>query len=526
MSSTDAIDPNKELEIASSKSNKPDLTRARKAVSCLPDIHRLLPQAPEAEQGVLASILLAPEAVMELCDSYGVQSSWFHIPAHLEIFLALKSIHESSEPNFDFIKITQHLRDKGKLEAVGGAGFITSLWTYLPTAANALYYVRVLRHKWRLREMVNTGTELAARAYEDPGDPEDDGEFDLGVEFETRIAAINGCGISQSAKTSNRDLAMNTIAKIQQIYANKGKITGISTGFTKIDNLTNGLHPEEMTVIAARPSVGKTALVMNMIEHMAFAEDPCAVIIFPLEMSKQQCMDRFIASTARVNMQAVRDGILSERDFPALTAAAAKFAKCDHIEMIGIEETGGSIQKIRAITRKKVKEFRKRGFTKIVVVIDYLQLCNSTSKKAERGNREGEVSEVSRGCKLISMELKIPVVVLSQLNRTSEKEKRRPKISDLRESGALEQDADNVWLLGRPEMEVEHDDPDLPRLRGLAECEIAKQRNGPSKEMVRLTYLKEFTRFENRAEEPELPLDEGKQQSRPPRRSKGGYWKR
>ncbi|MFA9262896.1 MAG: replicative DNA helicase [Undibacterium sp.] len=520
-----ALDPNSELQIAASTGERPDLTRARRAVSYLPDIHRMLPQAPESEQGVLASLFLSPEATFELCERFGVESNWFHIPAHAEVFIAIRDILQSKDPSLDFVKLTQLLRDKDKLEAVGGAGFITSLWTFLPTAANAAYYIRVIRHKWRLREMVMVGTELAAKAYDEPGDPDDDGDFELAIEFEARISAVSGGAIKQSANLSNRDLAMKTIAKIQQMYDNKGKITGIATGFTLIDNLTNGLHEEEMTVIAARPGVGKTALAMNIVEHAAFGEEPCAVIMFPMEMSRQQCMDRFIASSARVNMQAVRDGFLSERDFPALTAAAARFAACDHVEMIDTGETGGSIQKIRAIARKKTKEFRKRGFKRVVVIIDYLQLCSSASKKAERGNREGEVSEVSRGCKLMSTELKIPVVVLSQLNRGTAKEKRRPRLTDLRESGSIEQDADNVWLLGRPEMEVDHDDPELGRLRGIAECEIAKQRNGPSKEMVRLTYIKEFTRFENRAEEPELPLGEEKPQSPQPKRGKK-YWNR
>lgn len=515
-------DPNSELQIAADP--KPDKKASpAKRVSYLPDVHRMLPQSPEAEQGVISSLLLSPEAVMELCGRFGVQTNWFHIPAHAEIFAAICGILESSDPKLDFIKLTQVLRDKNKLEAVGGAGLITHLWTFLPTAANAAYYIRVIRHKWRLREMVMAGTELAARAYDDPGDPEDDGDFELAVEFEARISAVSGGAIKSSSGLSNKELAMKTIAKIQEMYDNRGKVTGIATGFTKIDNLTNGLHDEEMTVIAARPAVGKTALVMNIVEHIAFAEEPCAVIMFPMEMSRQQCMDRFIASNARVNMQAVRDGLLSERDFPALTAAAARFAVCDHIEMIDTGETGGSIQKIRSITRRKVKEFRKRGFKRIVAIIDYLQLCSSTSAKAERGNREGEVSEVSRGCKLMSTELKIPVVVLSQLNRGTAKEKRRPRLTDLRESGSIEQDADNVWLLGRPEMEVDHDDPDLEKLRGYAECEIAKQRNGPSKEMVTLTYMKHYTRFENRAEEPELPLEEHKPQSPPPKRQR---WKK
>ena len=462
--------------------------------SYLPDVHRMLPQSPEAEQGVLSSLLLSPLETFSLCEEAGLDSRWFHIPAHAEVYIVIREILESHAPTLDFIRLTQILRDKQKLEPVGGAGFITSLWTFLPTAANAQYYIDMARDKFRLREIIACGTEFAARCYDEQEDAEG-----LAAQFEGRVLALSEGAGGRTADPTNKELVQAVVANVQQLYDNRGKITGIETGFTAYDRLTNGLHAEEMTVFAARPGVGKTAFALAITEHCILRLG-VPVVFVSLEMSPVQLMSRLVMALAKVNAQRVRDGMMSERDFPALTKAAQDLAD-SLVRIIDTGETGGTIQKIRAKTRAKVRELRKAGYTRVVFIGDYLQLMTSSGKKAT--NREQEVAEVSRNLKMMSKELKIPVVALAQINRSSVKEKRRPKISDLRESGSIEQDADNIGLLIRAEMDCEPDDPDIEALRGQAEIDIAKQRNGPANETIKLTYIKEFARFENRAYEPQ-----------------------
>ena len=462
-------------------------------ISYLPEIHRMLPQSPEAEQGVLSSLLLAPLETFHMCEEAGLDSRWFHIPAHAEVYTVIREILDSEKPTIDFIRLTQILRDKNKLEAVGGVGFITSLWTFLPTAANAEYYIGIIGEKFRLRQIIACGTEFAARCYDEQEDTES-----LAAAFEGRVLALSEGKAGKAPEPSNKELVMAVVKNVQELYNNRGKITGIETGFSQYDRLTNGLHPEEMTVFAARPGVGKTAFALAITEHCILRQG-VPVIFVSLEMSPQQLMSRLVMSLARLNAQRVRDGVMSERDWPALTKAASDLAT-SLVRIIDTGETGGTIQKIRTKVRAKVRELRKAGHARIVFIGDYLQLMKTSDKKA--GNREQEVAEVSRGLKMMSMELKIPVVVLAQINRSSVKEKRRPKISDLRESGSIEQDADNIGMLNRAEMECEPDDPEIEALRGLAELDIGKQRNGPANEIVRLTYIKEFARFEDRANEP------------------------
>ena len=453
----------------------------------LPDIHRLLPQSPDAEKGILSSILLAPYECLAMCDDAGVDSDWFHIPAHAEVYRAIRHIADAGTAALDFIRLSGYLRDIGKLEAVGGGSFITELWTFLPTAANVQYYLDVAADKRRLRQIIAIGTEYASRCY-----VEQDRADELASEFEAKVLTLSE-GKAGRAEQSNKQLVHEVIKDVQTLYENKGKITGIETGFTEYDKLTNGLHAEEVTVFAARPSVGKTAFALAITEHIILRLG-IPVIFVSLEMSPKQLMARLVYSLARLNAQRVRDGLMTERDFPALMNAGKDLAE-SLVKIIDTGETGGTIQKIRSKTRAKVRELRKQGFEKVVFIGDYLQLMGSSGKKA--GNREQEVAEVSRGLKLMSKELQIPVVVLAQINRSSVKEKRRPRPSDLRESGSIEQDADNVCFIIRPEMDCEPGDEELESLRGKAEVDIAKQRNGPCMETVHLRYVKEFARFEN-----------------------------
>jgi replicative DNA helicase len=298
-----------------------------------------------------------------------------------------------------------------------------------------------------------------------------------------------------------KDQVMGAIESIEKLYENRGGITGISTGFAEFDRMTDGMHPAEMIVIAARPSMGKTAFAMNIVEHVAINEK-VPVGVFSLEMSSQQLVQRMLCSRARVNLRKVREGFLSERDFPSLTAAASTLAEAK----IFIDDSASlSILELRA----KARRLKAQQDVQLMIV-DYLQLLRSTSRRAQE-NRQLEISEISAGLKGLAKELKIPVIVVAQLNRQPEaRAGGEPRLSDLRESGSIEQDADLVGLLLRPGLykdeeksrEDKDDDRDEEKPREDkaegAKLIIAKQRNGPIGN-VDLTFLKDFTRFETRA---------------------------
>lgn len=457
----------------------------QRKVTYLPDTHRLLPQSPDAERGVLSSFLLAPREVGGMCAEKRVTPDHFFIPSHMLIFKTLMGLWEGNQP-IDFITLTQYLRNAGKLDESGGAAFVTELFTFLPTAANCAYYLEILLEKWTLREIIKTGTEYAARAY----DEQDDVPELLGG-FEQKTLAISNIG-SVSKIVGMKQGVVEAIGYIEELYSRRGEIGGISTGFADLDKLTDGLHGGEMIVIAARPSQGKTALAMNMAEHMA-VNLGLTIGVFSLEMSRQQLIQRLLCSMARVDLTRVREGFLSERDFPALQTAASKLAEA----RIYIDDSSDlTIQEIRAKARRLVNQYKCQA-----LFVDYLQLLKSLSKQAQN-NREREVSDISGGLKAMSKELGIPIVVLAQLSRNFEQRgvNARPRLSDLRESGAIEQDADTVAFLVRPETNSDLTPEEKKEVEGKAELIIAKQRHGPVGDVF-LTFLKEFTRFETRARE-------------------------
>lgn len=457
-------------------------------VTYLPDIHRLLPQAPEAEQGVLSSFLLAPREVGSMCGERLIRPEHFHIPAHASVFAELLEMWDKNIP-IDFITLCQRLRDKGQLEAIGGAPFITHLFTFLPTAANASHYLDTVQEKHTLRGIIRVCTDYAARSY----DPQQD-VASLLDEVETQIFEIAKDRYREKA-ADMRDQVMEAIHSIEALYANRGQAAEFSTGFSKFDEMTQGLHRGEMVVIAARPSMGKTAFAMNIAEHIA-VDRKKPVAVFSLEMPTQQLVQRLLCSRAKVNLKKVRDGFLNERDFPALMSAAGKLAE----SKMFIDDTPGlSILELRAKARRLKSQHDIEG-----IFIDYLQLLRSTSRRAQ-DNRQLEIAEISSGLKALAKELNIPIVVLAQLNRNPEQRsgdsKGRPRLSDLRESGSIEQDADLVGLLVREEYYADSDD-EKQAAEGKATLIIAKQRNGPVGD-VPLTFLKEYTRFENAAYEVE-----------------------
>lgn len=453
-----------------------------KTVKYLPDATRMLPSSPEAEQGVICSMMLDPEQTGGICSDMGMTSEWFHIPSHGTIFSALNESYQAHAP-IDVIQLTQKLRDRETLDSCGGPAFVVGLYTYLPTAANASYYAEIVKEKFTLREMIRVGTHFSASCY----DAQDE-VWDSLQNFEREVLSIRSDKGAKKTKTA-REAVMEAIEVIQNVYENKGTITGLTTGFSEFDAISDGLKPAEMIVIAGRPSQGKTAFAMNIAEHIA-VDLKLPVAVFSLEMSTSQLMQRALCSRARVNLKRVREGNTGERDFPLLTRAASQIADSP----LYFDDTAAiTIQELCSRARRMKKDY---GI--VALFVDYLQLMKSASKKSME-NRQLEVSEVSSGLKALAKELNIPIVALCQLGRDFEKRgaTARPRLTDLRESGSIEQDADLVAMIVRAETYAETDE-EKRELEGQADLIIAKQRNGPVGD-VALTFLKEYTRFETRA---------------------------
>lgn len=484
-----SIPPTESDSASASTSNGTTKTKARaespRRVVPLLDPHRTLPHSSEAEQAVLCCMLIAPREVIGTCVER-ISEKHFYVPAHAMVYAVLVEFWVANKP-IDFITLTQVLKDRNLLDQVGGPFFVTNLFTFVPTAANVNYYVDIVREKFILREIIVNCTECVSRAYEDQEEVQE-----LIDHVEKKVFEITEDRFKKQIP-SMKDQVMEAIESIEKLYERRGSITGLASGYAELDKMTDGLHGAEMFVIAARPSMGKTALAMNIAEHVAVdAKQPTA--IFSLEMSSQQLVQRLLCSRARVNLQRVRDGFLSERDFPNLTGAASKLAE----SQIFIDDTAGlTILELRA----KARRFKTQHDIQLIV-IDYLQLLRSSSRRAQ-DNRQLEIAEISSGIKALAKELSIPIIVLAQLNRNPENRtgdsKGRPRLSDLRESGSIEQDADVVGLLVREEYYADTDE-EKQEAEGKATLIIAKQRNGPVGD-VPLTFLKEFTRFEDRARE-------------------------
>jgi replicative DNA helicase len=446
----------------------------------LPEAHRPLPASLDAEQGVLSSILLSPRETMITTTEKGVTPEHFHHPAHGTIYGVLEELSKTNSP-IDLITVTQALSDRNLLDQIGGPSILAHLQTFLPTATNADYYIDIIREKHLLRRMISVCTSSAARCYEEQGDVKaliDDVEKQVFTVAEDRV---------RGDLPEIKDHVNAALDAIEQLYKNRGQVTGVPTGYKELDNMTNGLHPSEMIVIAARPSMGKTALAMNIAEHVA-VDKQIPVGVFSLEMSSQQLATRLLCSRARVNLHHIRNGIMPKNAQQNLFKAVNEYSASKMI----IDDTAGlSINELRAKSRRMMD---KNGLG--LIVIDYLQLLKSPSKRGQE-NRQIEIAEISNGIKALAKELNIPIIVLAQLNRKSEdRGDGKPRISDLRESGSIEQDADVVGLLYRSAYYAKDAD-DRDEKGGEAELIIAKQRNGPTGE-VPLTFLNEFTRFESR----------------------------
>ena len=446
-------------------------------------VDRLPPHSPEGEQGVLGCVLLSPNDCMGECieklKDNGKEA--FYDLRHQTIYESLAEMYDAKE-GIDLITLQQRLKDKGLLEQIGGIPYLSQLQDSVPSAANLSYYLDIVREKFLLRKMISVCSEVVGRVYDFEGEVDallDEVERDVLKIAESRV---------QGGVLSTKDLVVNAVHTIENFFNRKGTLTGVGTGFADLDRMTDGLHQSEMIVIAARPSMGKTSLAMNIVEHVAM-EEKLPVGVFSLEMSAESLVLRMMCSLARVNLRSIREGFMSESDFPKLLNAAGKLSS----SKLYIDDTAAlSILQLRARARRLAQQHGIKLF-----VIDYLQLLHSTGRRSQ-DNRQQEIADISSGIKALAKELKVPVIVLSQLNRELEKDKsRKPRLSDLRESGAIEQDADLVGLLYKPNAGDEDD--------GMEEGDgvpvnllIAKQRNGPTGD-VNLTFLKPYTRFESAA---------------------------
>ncbi|MGA2853004.1 MAG: replicative DNA helicase [Verrucomicrobiota bacterium] len=470
--------------------------RRRKNVSASDPIKldRLPPHALDMEQGVLGCQLLSPNdcvgEVIEKLKGVGIEAHYDL--RHQTIQAELFEMYDSRIP-IDVITLQQRLKDKQLLEQVGGIAYLSQLQDAVPSAANLSYYLDIVREKYLLRKMIQTCTEVVGRVYDYEG--EVDALLD---EVERDVLRISESR-SQSDALTTKELVGKAIGTIENFFSRKGTLTGLGTGYADLDRMTDGLHGSEMVVIAARPSMGKTSLAMNIVENVVL-EQKLPAAVFSLEMSAEALVLRMMCSIARVNLRSIREGFMSEADFPKLTNAAGRLAN----SKLFIDDSAGlSILQLRARARRLHQMHGIKLF-----VVDYLQLLHSTARRSQE-NRQQEISDISSGLKALAKELKTPVLVLSQLNRELERDKsRKPRLSDLRESGAIEQDADLVGLLYKPNA-GEDEDGNTEEADGVPiNLLIAKQRNGPTGD-VNLTFLKSYTRFESAAKvsDEDVPME-------------------
>jgi replicative DNA helicase len=437
-----------------------------------PSLYKVPPQNIEAEQSVLGAILLDNNALHKALEILGPTE--FYRDAHKRIFRAMLDLSERNEA-IDLITLTDYLQQKNELEQIGGAGYLSSLVNNVPTTANIRQHSRIVHEKALLRSLIDTATEIITKGYEDSGQVEE-----LLDQAESSIFGISERKI-RPAFMSLKEIVKGSFETIERLYERKESVTGVPTGFRDLDEMTSGLQPADLIVIAGRPSMGKTALALGMAQHAAI-EKRRTVAIFSLEMAKEQLVMRMLCSEARVDAHKLRSGYLGRADWPRLTTAAGRLAEAP----IFIDDSPSpSVLEMRAKARRLKGD---QGLD--LVIVDYLQLMRG---RGEADTREQEISEISRGLKALAKELHVPVLALSQLSRAVETRggDKRPILADLRESGAIEQDADVVMFIYREELYRLTDEN-----RGIAEIMISKQRNGPTG-VRKLTFIDRYTRFEN-----------------------------
>jgi len=441
-------------------------------------VRREMPASEEAEQHVLACCLIDGSDTVARCLEARVSAESFYWPSNQIIFEAILELNKRGQP-VTLEVLAEELSTRRLFEQVGGFPYLMQVTGKIPTTAHAGYFIEKVREKHLLRELIKTATGAIEQAYGFTGGLE---EFVDKVEQELfKVTQDRVSDSAQEIKEAIKDA--NTV--IAKLLMKKGELTGVTSGFKDLDAMTFGFQRQEMIVIAARPSMGKTSFALNIAESAALPKkgDPAAVLVFSLEMSSSQLALRMLCSRSRVNMKLLRDGLVGRdgAEVNALGKAAEEFKKAP----ILIDDSSNlTIMELRAKARR-IHARKKLG----MIIVDYLQLLSGSDPRAPR---EQQVAEVSRGLKALAKELDVPVLVLSQLNRSSEKENRTPRLSDLRESGSIEQDADVVLMLSRPK----DADEKFQTAANAADLIVAKQRNGPVGDL-KLTFLQEITRFEN-----------------------------
>lgn len=435
-------------------------------------IDRVPPQNVEAEQSVLGAMMIEREAISKVAEILRPED--FYREAHRLIFNAMLELFNKNDA-VDLVTVVEILRRDEKLEGAGGIAYVSALANSVPTAANVMYHARIVEEKALLRQLITTATHVAG----------------MGYEANEEVAIIMDKAEKMILEVANRkagqefasikNIIFDVFDKVSELYSSKGGITGLSTGFKDLDKLTSGLQASDLILIAARPSMGKTAFVLNIAQNVAIKEKQ-AVAFFSLEMSKEQLVQRMLCAEAPIDAQRLRIGELENNDWDKLVRAADRLAAAP----IFIDDTAGiTVMEMRSKARRlKIEHDLK------LIIIDYLQLMQGSSGSSRSENRQQEISEISRSLKALARELKVPVIALSQLSRGVEsRQVKKPMLSDLRESGSLEQDADIVAFLYRED----YYDPETEH-KNITDVIIAKHRNGPV-DSVQLFFHKQFTKF-------------------------------
>jgi replicative DNA helicase len=435
-------------------------------------LDRLPPQSLDSEQAVLGALLVSGDGITRVVDV--IEPEYFYRKAHQIIYAAMLDLFDNNEP-IDIVTVSQYLKDAGNLEGVGGRQYITDLSLSIATTANLEYYARIVQEKALLRHLIKAGTEIVGQCYEEP-------DADAAIDRAEHLIFNLAQKRSMQQLVHIKHIVETSFQKIEERYENRDSLSGVPSGFYDLDALTSGFQPSDLIIVAARPSMGKTALCLNIAQHVS-VEHKIPVAIFSLEMSKEQLVSRMLCSEASIDANRLRTGHLHTNDWTHLAMAMGRLGEAP----IFIDDSALlNVLEIRAKARRLKAEMKGLG----LIVVDYIQLLQG---RKQTDNRVQEVSEISRSLKTLAREISVPVIALSQLSRAVEaRQNKRPMLSDLRESGSIEQDSDVVMFIYRDE----YYNPESER-RGEAEIIIAKQRNGPTG-TVDLLYQASITRFLNK----------------------------
>ncbi len=435
-------------------------------------IDRVPPQNVEAEQSVLGAMMIEREAISKVSEI--IRPEDFYREAHRLIFNAMLELFNKNEA-VDLVTVVEVLRRDEKLEGAGGIAYVSALANSVPTAANVVYHARIVEEKALLRQLINTATHVAGMGYE--------ANEEVAVIMDKAEKMILEVASRKAGQefASIKNIIFDVFDKVSELYSSRGGITGLPTGFKDLDKLTSGLQPSDLILIAARPSMGKTAFVLNIAQNIAIKEKK-SVAFFSLEMSKEQLVQRMLCAEAPIDAQRLRIGELENNDWDKLVRAADRLAAAP----IFIDDTAGiTVMEMRSKARRLKIEHDLQ-----LIIIDYLQLMQGSAGSSRSENRQQEISEISRSLKALARELKVPVIALSQLSRGVEsRQVKKPMLSDLRESGSLEQDADIVAFIYRED----YYEPETER-KNITDIIVAKHRNGPV-DSVQLFFHKQFTKF-------------------------------